>query len=287
MLEHQPQRIVEPAGRVILRRRGELVIEAIAVEELTQQRVVVRGEAVELFERVGHLGQRLAEMHAQHLLVRHIVRHLAQTVHIVRKGDQPGLLIRQGVEGVADHGGAQHFVERADMRQARRTIARLEQDRCTARLAIGIAFEELASFLIGPGLGLESGRAKFVCHGFASGKPGRDAQCILRFPPIAPRSCTELSTERTCSTWNRRDDPDWLSLPHPLPLAGGECLVERISAPHAVSPSRRREGFGEGSAPSYLLSQSHQILHPRCQPVPAPPNHDGDNTPPPRPSCQP
>ena len=64
MVEHQSQCIIEPAGGIIVGRGRELVIKAIAVEKLAQQRVVMRGEAVELLERIGHLGQRLAEMRA-------------------------------------------------------------------------------------------------------------------------------------------------------------------------------------------------------------------------------
>jgi hypothetical protein len=44
-------------------------------------------------ERIGHLRQRLAEMLRQQLLVRHVVRHLAQAVHIVGEGEQPRLIL--------------------------------------------------------------------------------------------------------------------------------------------------------------------------------------------------
>ena len=65
----------------------------------------------------------------QHLLVRHVVRHLAQAVHVVGEGEQPGLdlVLGQHAEGVAHHGGARDLAEGADMRQARRAVAGLEQ----------------------------------------------------------------------------------------------------------------------------------------------------------------
>ncbi len=73
--------------------------------------------------------QRLAEMRRQHLLVRHVVRHLAQPVHVIGKRQQPrlDLVLRQHAEGMAHHGGARDLAERADMRQAGRTVAGLEQ----------------------------------------------------------------------------------------------------------------------------------------------------------------
>ena len=71
-------------------------------------------------ERIGHLGQRLAEILRQHLLVRHVVRHLAQAVHVVGERDQPGLdlVVGENAEGVTHHGGARDLAEGADMRQA-------------------------------------------------------------------------------------------------------------------------------------------------------------------------
>ena len=83
------KRGVEPPGLVIVRRGREFVVEAEAVEKAAQHRVVVRGEALVLAERVRDLAQRLAEMGAQHLGVRHVVGDLAQAVHVVGEGEQP------------------------------------------------------------------------------------------------------------------------------------------------------------------------------------------------------
>ncbi len=128
-LQHAQQRGVEPARGVILGRGREFVVEAELVEERAQPRIVVRAETVMAAERIGHLGQRLAEMLGQELLVRHVVRHLAQAVHVVGEGEQArlDLVLGQHAEGVAHHGGARDLAEGADMRQAGRAVAGLEQ----------------------------------------------------------------------------------------------------------------------------------------------------------------
>ena len=51
----------------------------------------MRGKTFMRTERVGHPGQRLAEMPRHHLLVGDVVGHLAQRIHVVGEGDQPGL----------------------------------------------------------------------------------------------------------------------------------------------------------------------------------------------------
>src|SRR5579872_6579994 len=80
-------------------------------------------------ERVRHLRQRLAEMLFQHLPVWHVVRHLAQTIHVVGERKQAGLdlVLGEHAKGVANHCGARHLAERADMRQSGRTVTGLEQ----------------------------------------------------------------------------------------------------------------------------------------------------------------
>ena len=131
--EHALQRVVEAAGSVIVGRRGELVIEAEAVKKTAQPGVVVGAETVVGPERVGHRGQRTAEMLCQHLAVRHVVRHLAQAVHIVAEGKQARRPAGQLGEGVTHPGGARHLAEGADMRQARRPVAGFEQRLALAR----------------------------------------------------------------------------------------------------------------------------------------------------------
>ncbi len=112
------------------RRRRELVLKAEAIKEVAQHRVVVVREALELVEWVGNLRQRLAEMAEQHVTVGHVVRRLAQAVHVVGEGEQPRLDLAAGqrLERMAHHGRARDLAERADVRQARGAIARLEEN---------------------------------------------------------------------------------------------------------------------------------------------------------------
>ena len=79
---------VEAAGLVVFGGGGELVLETERIQERAQPGVVVRAEAVMGAERVGNLRQRLAEVRRQQLLVRDIVRHLAETVHVVAERQQ-------------------------------------------------------------------------------------------------------------------------------------------------------------------------------------------------------
>ena len=62
--------------------------------------------------------------------------------------------------GMADEGRPKHFVEGADVRQARWAVAGFEDDGRAARLAVGKALQQLARFLIRPGLGLHRGGTK-------------------------------------------------------------------------------------------------------------------------------
>ncbi len=63
----------------------------------------------------------------QHLPVRHVVRHLAQPVHVVAERQQARRLAGQHRIGVPHPAGPRHLAERADMRQAGRAIPGLEQ----------------------------------------------------------------------------------------------------------------------------------------------------------------
>ena len=90
-------------------------------------------------------------MFGEHRLVRHIVRHLAQAIHIVRKFNQSRGRVGQGPERIAHHRRAQHFVKGADVRQTRRTIATFENNRLTIGLAMGIAFQQTPRLFIRPG----------------------------------------------------------------------------------------------------------------------------------------
>ena len=90
-------------------------------------------------------------MFGEHRLIGHIVRHLAQAVHIVRKFNQPCWCIGQCLKCVAHHRRAQHFIEGTDVRQAGWTIATFENNRLTIGFAIGIAFQQTPRLFIRPG----------------------------------------------------------------------------------------------------------------------------------------
>ncbi len=156
MGQYLQQRRIEHAAGVAFGGRHELVIKAEAVEKGAQPGVVVLTKAGVGAERVAHFRQRLAQVLAQHFRVRNAVRHLAQPVHIVGKGDQAGLDARRhGFKGAAHHGGAHHFAKGADVRQARRAIAGFKDHRLPGGHAIGIAGEDLAGFLERPCLVFE------------------------------------------------------------------------------------------------------------------------------------
>ena len=79
-------------------------------------------------------------------------RHLAQAVHVVGEGEQPGRNVgAMTLEGAAHHGGAHHLAEGADMRQARRAVAGLEQHIAFGRRRFLVARDQLARLLEGPG----------------------------------------------------------------------------------------------------------------------------------------
>ena len=157
--EHLEQRAVEAARFVAVGRGQEFVVECELVEEGAQPRIVVLAEARVRAERVGHAGERLAEMSFDHLLVRDIVRDLAQPIHVVGEGEQTGLhaVVGEHTKRVAHHGGARDLAEGADVRQAGGSIAGLE-DHLVLRLARE-ARDDLARLLERPGVGLFGKRA--------------------------------------------------------------------------------------------------------------------------------
>ncbi len=150
VFEDVDQPLVEAPADVPVGRALELVIEAEPVEESAQHGVVVVAEALELAEGIGNAGQRHAQILAQHLRVRHVVRHLAQSVHVVGKGEEAGRQIGHAPEGLAHHGGAHHLAERADMGQARGAISGFEQHIALGRRCVLESRDQLARFLEGP-----------------------------------------------------------------------------------------------------------------------------------------
>ena len=102
MAEDVADRLVEAAAGIAVGRRQEFIVEAEAVEEFAEHRIIVVGEAFVRSERVGDSGQRLAEIFAEHLRIGDIVGDLAQPVHVVAERDQPG---RQPGQRSHRHGG--------------------------------------------------------------------------------------------------------------------------------------------------------------------------------------
>ena len=158
-LEHQPKGVVERARIVAIACRDELVVEAELVEKIAQHCVVMVREAlVAGGERIGNAAQRLAQVSFHQRLVRHVVGHLAQPVHVVAERHQPRRSpAADDLVGAAHQRGAQHLLEGADMRQARGAIAGLEQHGRAAGLALGIPLDELHRLLERPGLGHAGG----------------------------------------------------------------------------------------------------------------------------------
>ena len=100
------------------------------IQERAQARIVgVTKRRMLVRERVRHRGERPPQILRQQILVRHVVRHLAEAVHVVGEGEQArlDLVLGQHAKGVAHHRGARDLAERADMRQAGRPVAGLEQ----------------------------------------------------------------------------------------------------------------------------------------------------------------
>ena len=164
--EHLQQRRIETPRRVTGGRRHELIVEAELVEEGAQPRVVVVREAFMGAERVGHFGQRLAQILRHHLLVGDVVGHLAQRIHVVGKRNQPGFdfVVGDDAEGVTHHRGTRDLAEGADMRQAGGAIAGLED-----HLVLGLSLEprdDLTRLLERPGVRLLGEFAERGCLGF-------------------------------------------------------------------------------------------------------------------------
>ena len=107
-------------------------------------------EAFMRTERVRDRRDRPADMPGQHVLIRDIIRHLAQPIHVIAEGDQARRQTRELREGMTDPACACHFAESADMRQAGRAIAGFKQSRFFA--GSGQAGRDLARLLKGPGL---------------------------------------------------------------------------------------------------------------------------------------
>ena len=91
--------------------------------------------------------------------IRDVVGNLAHPVHVVGEAQQLGLDLVPGEhpEGVPNHRCARHLAEGADMRQAGRPVAGLEQDGLGEVLVL-VAGNDLLGFLERPCLAFGGGR---------------------------------------------------------------------------------------------------------------------------------
>ena len=147
----QPQRVVKTARLVEFGGADEFIFKAEGVQKPAQHGVVVVAEAFKLLVRVGHRGERLLHVLAQHVLLGHVFGHFAHAVDVVGKADQARRDVRDHLKRAADHGGAGHLAEGADMGQARGAIAGFKQHVTFFGVFLFIAFENGARFFEGPG----------------------------------------------------------------------------------------------------------------------------------------
>ena len=116
----------------------------------------MRTETVMGTERIGHARQRFAKVFGHHLLLRHVVRHFTQSVHIVRKSKQLCRDIRYGFKGAAHHGRAHNLAKGADMRQAGRPVTGFEQYVALVRRVTASTLQNAAGFGERPCLGFRA-----------------------------------------------------------------------------------------------------------------------------------
>ena len=150
VFRHSQQRRIKLARTIVIGRRREFVLKAKSIQKGAQPRIIMVPEAFMCAERVRDRRDRPADMPGQHFLIRHIIRHLAQPIHVIAEGDQARRQARELRKGLADPACARHFAESADMRQAGRAIAGFKQRRAFA--GSGQAGRDLARLLKGPGL---------------------------------------------------------------------------------------------------------------------------------------
>ena len=150
VFRHPQQCRIKLAGTVVIGRRCEFVLKAESIQKGAQPRVIMVPEAFMCAEGIRNGRDWPPDMPGQHLLIRHIIRHLAQPIHVIAEGDQARRQARELREGMPDPACARHFAKGADMRQAGRAIARFKQSRFFA--GSGQAGRDLARLLKGPSL---------------------------------------------------------------------------------------------------------------------------------------
>ncbi len=111
------QHVVECAGLIIFGRRREIILKPVGIKEILQTGVVVLGKAFVGAERVTHFGQWKVQILGQFVLHRHVGRHLAEPVHIVRETDQFCGDVGNDLKRAAHHGCARDLTKGAQVRQ--------------------------------------------------------------------------------------------------------------------------------------------------------------------------
>lgn len=170
-LQHFQKPFILPAGFITLGRRHKLVIEPERIQKGPQTGIVMMCKTFMGSERVRHRRQRQPNIFSQHVLVRHIVRHLAQTVHIIGKTDELRRNVRrQTPEGMAHHRGPTHFPECSDMRQPRRPISRFKQHIALLRRLPAHPLQNMPGFFKRPGAAFTGNINIYFCgcHGNSS-----------------------------------------------------------------------------------------------------------------------
>ena len=112
------QNIIIMTRFVLFRRTDKGIVKPETVQKFPQLSIIMGGETLMRPKGIRSVGQGLAQMLCQKVLIRDISRHFSQAVHVIRNHKQFCGQITQGLKGLADHGGAQDLAKRADMGQA-------------------------------------------------------------------------------------------------------------------------------------------------------------------------
>ncbi len=177
-LDGAEQDLVEAAGLVVLGGARELVVEAEGVEETAQHGVVVVAEALDSCRRtdwardVSGICRLAARGAARSGTFSGILRMPSMSSEKQRRRVLH-LALGQHLEGVAHHGGARDLAEGADVRQARRAVAGLEQHRpLAAALDLFEPGDQAARLLERPRLGIAGGSRQWRNRGRLSFSAG-------------------------------------------------------------------------------------------------------------------
>ncbi len=132
-LQNTQQRRIEPPGRIVIRRRSKFILKSSESRSARSRALLCAPKLSCVPNGSGMRVNGLPKTPSQQLPVRHVVRHLAQPIHVVAKRDQTRRPPRQHAKGMTHPRRARHLAESADMRQPGRPIPGLEQRLILAR----------------------------------------------------------------------------------------------------------------------------------------------------------